>query len=109
MGKLTEKQIAEIVKKYKTGAATHRVLAEEYGVSRSTINRILNPAYAANEREANRERINRNRSLYEDKIKKYRLTLHTSNDADIIEKLEAVDNRQGYIKQLIRSDIEQSK
>ena len=26
-------------------------------------------------------------------------------DADIIEKLEEVDNKQGYIKQLIRDDM----
>lgn len=33
-----------------------------------------------------------------------KLKLHKVNDADIIEKLKSVDNKQGYIKQLIRED-----
>lgn len=32
-----------------------------------------------------------------------------TTDADIIEKLESVDNRMGYIKRLIREDIERSQ
>ena len=34
----------------------------------------------------------------------YRLKLNKKTDADIIEKLDSVDNKQGYIKQLIRED-----
>lgn len=30
-------------------------------------------------------------------------------DADILERLDAVDNRQGYIKELIRNDMESEK
>ena len=37
----------------------------------------------------------------------FRLNLVT--DADIIEKLESVPNKQGYFKELIRADIEQEK
>lgn len=37
--------------------------------------------------------------------KQYHLELHKENDADIIRKLETVDNKQGYIKTLIRYDI----
>lgn len=33
------------------------------------------------------------------------IKLNNKTDADIITKLEAVDNRQGYIKNLIREDI----
>ncbi len=33
------------------------------------------------------------------------LKLNLKNDADILNKLDAADNRQGYIKQLIRDDI----
>ena len=29
-----------------------------------------------------------------------------STDSDIIEKLQSLDNKQGYIKSLIRSDIQ---
>ena len=37
-----------------------------------------------------------------------KLKLNLTNDADIISKLDAVDNRQGYIKQLIRNDLKDS-
>ena len=33
-----------------------------------------------------------------------RLKLNKKTDADIISKLESVDNKQGYIKRLIRED-----
>ena len=33
-----------------------------------------------------------------------RLKLNRKTDADIIEKLNSVDNKQGYIKRLIRED-----
>ena len=33
------------------------------------------------------------------------MKLNNNKDADIIEKLKSVPNRQGYIKQLIRGDI----
>lgn len=30
-------------------------------------------------------------------------------DADILERLDSVDNRQGYVKELIRNDMEAEK
>lgn len=39
----------------------------------------------------------------------YHLELHKANDADIIRKLDTVDNKQGYIKTLIRRDIQGDK
>ena len=33
------------------------------------------------------------------------MKLNNKQDADIIKKLKSVGNKQGYIKQLIRSDI----
>jgi len=36
------------------------------------------------------------------------IKLNNEYDADIIEKLNAVENRQGYIKKLIREDIERA-
>ena len=35
-----------------------------------------------------------------------KMKLNLTTDADIIEKLSSVDNKQGYIKSLIRADIE---
>lgn len=37
--------------------------------------------------------------------KYYTLKMNLVNDADIIEQLEQVESKQGYIKQLIRQDI----
>lgn len=37
-----------------------------------------------------------------------KLKLNTKTDADILEKLEAADSKQGYIKDLIRRDIEKN-
>lgn len=34
-----------------------------------------------------------------------KLKLNIKTDADIIAKLQSVDNKQGYIKQLIRADL----
>jgi hypothetical protein len=38
-------------------------------------------------------------------IKRVPFSLHIINDSDIIDKLESVDNVQGYIKNLIRMDM----
>lgn len=37
------------------------------------------------------------------------LKFNLKTDADILEKLDSVENKQGYIKDLIRKDIENSK
>jgi uncharacterized protein YrrD len=37
--------------------------------------------------------------------KQIKMKLNTTTDADILAKLEEVGNIQGYIKQLIRTDI----
>ena len=44
---------------------------------------------------------------YADKhCKSFSMQLNLTTDADIIAQLEKQDNRQGYIKELIRQDIE---
>nr|DAZ39117.1 MAG TPA: hypothetical protein [Caudoviricetes sp.] len=45
-------------------------------------------------------------SYHKRATRQYHLELHKKNDADIIRKLDTVDNKQGYIKELIRADIE---
>ena len=37
------------------------------------------------------------------------IKLNKNNDLDIIKKLETVDNKQGYIKELIRRDLKMKK
>ena len=41
--------------------------------------------------------------------KQIRLKLNIEYDADILQKLEEVGNKQGYIKTLIRADIANTK
>lgn len=41
--------------------------------------------------------------------KKYTFAFMKSTEADLIEKLESVENKAGYIKSLIRADIKKSK
>lgn len=38
--------------------------------------------------------------------KQYLLQLRKSTDSDIIEKLESQENKNGYLKRLVRADIE---
>ncbi len=40
------------------------------------------------------------------KFRNFCLKLNRESDKDIIEKLESVDSMQGYIKSLIRKDVE---
>lgn len=47
---------------------------------------------------------------YAKKMTKYvNIALNKKTDADIIEKLDSVDSKMGYIKKLIREDIENAK
>ena len=49
-----------------------------------------------------------NETRYEEKkrnTKQYRLELRKTLDCDIIEKLDEVENKAGYLKTLIRNDI----
>ena len=38
-------------------------------------------------------------------VRQIKLALNITTDADILARLDSVDNKQGYIKQLIRADI----
>ena len=40
--------------------------------------------------------------------KQIKMKLNCTTDSDILEALEQIDNVQGYIKQLIRADIERN-
>lgn len=42
-------------------------------------------------------------------IKRYGFPVSLDNDRDIIAKLDTVENKSAYIKQLIRSDIKKSQ
>lgn len=40
--------------------------------------------------------------------KQLNVELNKKTDADILERLDQVDNKQGYIKKLIRKDIDEA-
>lgn len=42
-------------------------------------------------------------------FKQFLVTLHKENEADLIEWLDTWENRNGYVKQLIRADMEAHK
>lgn len=42
---------------------------------------------------------------HRDNYKTYLVKCNKATEADIIDRLDAVDNKQGYIKDLIRKDI----
>lgn len=48
------------------------------------------------------------RAYDEQNTAQVKLKLNINTDMDILNKLEAVPNKQGYIKELIRKDIERS-
>lgn len=52
--------------------------------------------------EARREYINNYQAT---KVKQCKFQLNREHDADIIEWLDGIENRQGYIKKLIRQDM----
>ena len=39
-------------------------------------------------------------------VKQIKLNLNIKTDADVIAALDAVENKQGYIKELIRKDLQ---
>ena len=56
-------------------------------------------------REYNEARAKANMKYEKNNIRRVLIKLNINTDADILEKLGSVMNKQGYIKQLIRKDI----
>ena len=50
-------------------------------------------------------RLKANKKYADAHCKSFSMQLNTTTDADIIAQLEKQENRQGYIKRLIRQDI----
>lgn len=42
----------------------------------------------------------------QENVRQIKLNLNNKTDADIIKRLDEVGNKQGYIKELIRKDLE---
>lgn len=61
------------------------------------------------ERKSSDARIRANTKYNKNNTKQYPFRLNLNTDTDIIEKLSTVDSVAGYIKQLIRADIERGQ
>ena len=92
----------KIIEDYSTGQYSYASLAAKYGVSGTSIGRIVNPEYEEREREKSRIR----QRSYEQPKPKYMVNLRFSEkDQALIDKIKSVDNIQTYVKNLIREDI----
>lgn len=50
-------------------------------------------------------KIERNREYNKENNTRLQLAFNNNTDSDIIQHLKTIDNKQGYIKQLIRDDM----
>ena len=58
--------------------------------------------------EAQKRARNKYDAEHKEEFKHYHFRLNKENDAEVIKKLESLENKQGYIKSLILADIEKS-
>lgn len=100
----------ELIRKLHKDGMPYTALAARYNVSSATIMRACRPDIYEQHKAAvkNYNAIN-SREIYERRktnSKRYALSLHLVNDADIIEHLDSQENVQGYLRELIQKDIE---
>lgn len=96
----------KIIEDYKTGQYSYASLGAKYGVSGTSVGRIVNPEYQEREREKNRIR----KQNYIQPKAEYNINLRFyKQDHELVEKIKRVDNKQTYIKNLIREDISKEK
>lgn len=58
------------------------------------------------EKKTSAAQIKASKKYDDSNTKQIKLKLNTKTDADILSKLNSVENKQGYIKELIRKDLE---
>lgn len=81
--KLSEEQKIEIADKYKLGQYTYQSLADEYGVSKTTIRYIINPHY--NKYNKGRESTNYDKQKASAYTAKYRKRKKELNEKGLLE------------------------
>lgn len=57
----------------------------------------------------NKSRAKASAKYQKDNIKQIKIALNVNTDVDIINHLETCENKQGYIKSLIRNDMKKSR
>lgn len=96
----------QIKKDYATGRYSYASLAAKYGVSGTSIGRIVNPDYY--NRDLVKTRIRQR--TYEQPKPSYAVNLRFyDKDQALIDKVKAEPNTQQYLKDLIAADIKKKK
>lgn len=103
--KITDEQRKQIREEYATGMYSYPELATKYDVHPNTIFRICKDETYQIQLAANRRYQKRNvKEIYErrrDSHKVYSLTLHKETDAELIAKLDSVENYSAYLRSLL--------
>lgn len=100
--RIDDKTRSEIREAYQSGRYSYADLAEMFGVSTTSIGRIVNPDYQERERVNSKMR----QRTYTPPKTAYAVHLRFyDDDAHLISKLKSVYNIQQYIKGLIETDL----
>ena len=92
----------QVIADYKTKKYSYAALAAKYGLSATSIGRIVNPDYYEREKIKNKIR----GQSYQQPKPKYNVGVKFyESDQVLIDKIKSVDNKQQYIKDLIAEDI----
>ena len=106
--KLSDKERSSI-RELRQQGLTNRALAEQFGVSVQTIIRTCRPDLYKKNLESNKQyHANNAQQIYRTRkanAKTYKLELHKTRDARIVEHLDNQGNVQGYIRSLILNDL----
>ena len=111
--KITDEQRVQIREEYATGMYTYAELALKYAVHPNTVFRICKDKSYQLQLAANRRYQKRNvKEIYDrrrDSHKTYGLTLHKDTDAELIAKLDSVDNYSAYLRSLLQEAVAKEK
>lgn len=92
----------QIIKDYKTKKYSYAALGAKYGISPTSVGRIVNPDYYEREKEKNKIR----GQSYQQPQPKYTVNVKLyEKDQPLIDHLKQVDNKNQYIKDLISDDM----
>lgn len=104
--RIAEETREKIRADYRTGQYTYATLGKKYGISGTSVGRILNPDYEDREREKNRIR----QRSYSHPRPAYSVNLRFSDkEQTMIDHIKSVYNIQQYIKNLIAADMKKRK
>lgn len=110
--KLSQADREEIRRLNEEDGLSYAALAVRYDVSYPTISRICNPDKYEEQKKRNIEsnRKNMQKILLQRKESQrvFNITLTRSKDGDMISHLDSQDNVSGYLKSLIRKDMDAS-